>query len=169
MANLNEEIDSNIQEYLSTDPDDMDYDDALKLDKRKFCQFFFDKLKVNQMILNTFYTKDPLKPRPLKITRHTSNNNISIFELEMEKEYVYGHRYVVVLEGFPLVNLDVSEAINFPDFDKDFTYDGDDLGAIYSKDETKFNLWAPLASEVILKIEENDAFFFPSLFFIGEG
>ena len=39
MINLKEEIDLNIQEYLSTDPDDMDYDDALKLDKRTFCQF----------------------------------------------------------------------------------------------------------------------------------
>ena len=67
MINLNEKIDLNIQEYLSTDPDDMDYDDALKLDKRTFCQFFYDKLKIKQIILNTFFTKDPLRPRPLKI------------------------------------------------------------------------------------------------------
>ena len=67
MINLNEEIDINIQEYLNTEPDDMDYDDALKLDKRTFCQFFLDKLKIKQMILNTFFTKDPLRPRPLKI------------------------------------------------------------------------------------------------------
>jgi len=100
-----------------------------------------------------FVIEEDYEPRPLKITRHTSNNNISIFELEMEKEYVYGHRYVVVLEGFPLVNLDVSEAINFPDFDKDFTYDGDDLGAFYSVEKTDFSVWAPLASQVILRIE----------------
>ena len=67
MINLNEENNIDIQDYLSTDPDDMDYDDAIKLDKRTFFQFFIDKLKVNQMILNTFYTKDPLRPRPLKI------------------------------------------------------------------------------------------------------
>ena len=67
MVNLNEENNVNMGEYLSTDPDDMDYDDAIKLDKRAFCQFFVDKLKVNQMLLNTFYTKDPLRPRPLKI------------------------------------------------------------------------------------------------------
>ena len=100
-----------------------------------------------------FVIEEDYEPRPLKITRHTSNNNISIFELEMEKEYVYGHRYVVVLEGFPLVNLDVSEAINFPDFDRDFTYDGDDLGAIYHVEKTDFSVWAPLASQVILRIE----------------
>ena len=67
MVNLNEENNVNMGEYLSTDPDDMDYDDAIKLDKRAFCQFFVDKLKVNQMLLNTFYTKDPLRPRPLTI------------------------------------------------------------------------------------------------------
>ena len=32
----------NIKEYLRIDPDDMDYDDAIKLDKRKFCQYFLD-------------------------------------------------------------------------------------------------------------------------------
>ena len=67
MSNLNEEIDLNIDEYLSTDPDDMDYDDAIKKDSRTFCQFFYEKLKVNQMILNTFFKKDPLRPKPLKI------------------------------------------------------------------------------------------------------
>ena len=67
MVSLKEENNVNMKEYLSTDPDDMDYDDAIKLDKRTFCQFFSDKLKVNQTILNTFFTKDPLRPRPLKI------------------------------------------------------------------------------------------------------
>ena len=45
----------------------MDYDDAIKKDKRTFCEYFYDKLKKNQIILNTFYIKDPLRPRTLKI------------------------------------------------------------------------------------------------------
>ena len=67
MINIKDEVSLNIEEYLSTEPDDMDYDDAIKRDKRKFCQFFYDKLKINQLLLSTFLTKEPLRPKPLKI------------------------------------------------------------------------------------------------------
>ena len=69
----------------------------------------------------------------------------------MEKEYEYGHSYAVILEGLPRINLEVSEAVNFPDFEERFYYDGDDLGSIYTKEETKFALWAPTAYSVYLK------------------
>ena len=59
--------DSYIQEYLKTDLDDMDFDDALKKDNRKFCEYLNDNLKANQNIMNTFYTKEPLRPRTIKI------------------------------------------------------------------------------------------------------
>ena len=42
---LKDDLDINLNEYLSTDVDDMDYDDALKKDKRKFCEYFSDKFK----------------------------------------------------------------------------------------------------------------------------
>ena len=107
----------------------------------------------------TFFLKEEDYPEvKVKIARHISNNNINIFELDLAKEFVYGHRYVVILEGFPRVNVDVSEATNFPGFDETFYYDGDDLGAIYSKEKTAFNLWAPLASDVTLKIEKDGVF-----------
>jgi hypothetical protein len=63
--NLNTKI--NIEEYLKTDLDDMDYDDAIKKDKRKFSTYLYDKLKSSQIILNTFYQNEPLRPKPIKI------------------------------------------------------------------------------------------------------
>ena len=65
--NIKGDNEVNMEEYLITNPDDMDYDDAIKRDKRSFCAFFFEKLKINQILLNTFFMKDPLRPRPLKI------------------------------------------------------------------------------------------------------
>ena len=65
--NLKNDLNINLNEYLKTEADDMDYDDAIKKDKRKFCEFFSDKLKSNQIILNTFYYVEPLKPRTIKI------------------------------------------------------------------------------------------------------
>ena len=105
-----------------------------------------------------FLKKDDEPEVKLNITKHISNSSVSLFELEMKKEFEYGHSYVIVLEGFPRINVDVSDAVNFPGFDDKFYYDGNDLGAIYSKDETKFNVWAPLASQVVLKIEIDGKF-----------
>ena len=62
---LNIKID--IEEYLSTDLDDMDFDDAIKRDQRKFSTYLYDKLKSSQIILNTFYNEEPLRPKPIKI------------------------------------------------------------------------------------------------------
>ena len=55
------------EEYFSLSPEDMEYDDAIKLDHRKFCQYFRDNLMENQIILNTFCEKEPLKPLTIKI------------------------------------------------------------------------------------------------------
>ena len=58
----------NIDEYIKTDPDDMDYDDAIRKDKRTFCRYFYDKIKSEQIILSTFLNNEILKPIPIKIT-----------------------------------------------------------------------------------------------------
>ena len=102
--------------------------------------------------------KDGKEVTKLKVLKHISTASINIYELEMQEEYDFGHAYCVILEGFIRFNIEVSEASNFPGFEERFYYDGDDLGSIYSKEETKFNLWAPLASEVLLEIEEKDGF-----------
>ena len=57
----------NINEYLKTDLNDMDYDQAIKEDKRKICKFFFEKIKTEQILLNTFFKNEVLKPIPVKI------------------------------------------------------------------------------------------------------
>ena len=55
------------KEYFSTSPDDMEYDDAIIYDKRKFCEHFAECLKEKQMIAHTFIAHDDLKPRTMKI------------------------------------------------------------------------------------------------------
>ena len=64
---LKNELDINIKEYLSTEPDDMDFDDAIKRDNRKLCAYFWDKSKTNSIILSTVLVSEPLRPRPLKL------------------------------------------------------------------------------------------------------
>lgn len=43
----------------------------------------------------------------------------------------------------------------FEEIDKKYYYDGNDLGAVYSKDKTVFKLWAPLAQSVTIKLYHN--------------
>ena len=39
----------------------------------------------------------------------------------------------------------MSEVFSTPEFEAAFTYTGQDLGAVWTKTETKFRLWAPTA------------------------
>ena len=59
--------DINMEEYLKPDLDDMEYDDAIKLDQRTFCQFLSDRLKEKQIIMDTFFNKENLRPMSIKI------------------------------------------------------------------------------------------------------
>jgi hypothetical protein len=61
----NEDID--IKEYLKPELDEMEYDDAIKYDNRTFCEFYWDRLKDKQIIINTFFNKENLKPMTMKI------------------------------------------------------------------------------------------------------
>ena len=45
----------------------MDFNDAIKYDNRKFFEYFCQKFKQNQIIINTFFNKENLKPIPIKI------------------------------------------------------------------------------------------------------
>ena len=64
---LNNNIDINFDEYLETQLDEMDYDEAIRKDKRKFCQSYTDKLKDNQALINIFYSDEPIKPKSIKL------------------------------------------------------------------------------------------------------
>ena len=57
----------NIEEYLKPNYDDMEYDDAIKVDHRDFCQFLIAKLMQKQIIMYTFYNKENLNPLSIKI------------------------------------------------------------------------------------------------------
>ena len=54
-------------EYLSTNPDDMDYDVAVYKDKRTFGEYFCENFIEDQIIATTFIHSEPLKTRCLKI------------------------------------------------------------------------------------------------------
>lgn len=103
--------------------------------------------------------KDGILLERNKPTKQVSQTNLHIFELTLKQDYEFGHEYSIEVCGIGLADVDVTNATEFDCFDDLFTYDGEDLGVNYSKKETNFALWAPLASKVLLKLEENDGSF----------
>ena len=81
---------NNMESYLETDLNNMDFDDAVKKDKRSFCQFFSEKVKINQVILNTFCIIDRLRPRTIKIMLFLLEIDLYLFVngLFFNEEYV---------------------------------------------------------------------------------
>ena len=66
-SNIKDNLNINIEEYLETQLDDMDYDEAIRKDHRKFCEYFSEKIKNDQIIINTFCSDEFIKPKSIKI------------------------------------------------------------------------------------------------------
>ncbi|MGM9873741.1 MAG: type I pullulanase [Bacilli bacterium] len=108
---------------------------------------------------NVYLSIDNELPTILKVVKKTSTNNITIYELELDEPFHFGHRYDLYFENQSIIPLDVSEAPSFSEFDALFNYHGDDLGATYHKEFTEFVLWSPISFEVYLKLENNNGSF----------
>ena len=62
-----ERKDINTEDYIKTEFNDMDYYKAIKSDKRLFCRYFIDKIKIDLLILNIFCNNEKINPWPIKL------------------------------------------------------------------------------------------------------
>ena len=67
LSNKNDNFNVDIKEFLEPSLDNMDYDDIIDLDKRKFCQYYCEKIKDNHIIINSFFIQEIIKRRAIKI------------------------------------------------------------------------------------------------------
>ena len=72
-------IDIDMEEYIKTDPDDMDYDNAIKRDTRTFCVYLVDNVKTDLLILNIFCNYEQLNPWPIKFLLFILNIDLYFF------------------------------------------------------------------------------------------
>ena len=87
-----------------------------------------------------------------RINKVNSVNNLYLFDMNLDEDYELGASYRLMVSTFPFINIDVSDVVDFPDFDKRYAYDGDDLGPIYTKEATNFKVWAPLAESLSIRL-----------------
>lgn len=76
------------------------------------------------------------------------------FVLKTEGEIDMSKGYIIEKEGFGQVYVSMDRLFGLESFNEQFYYEGNDLGATYSKSETVFKLWAPTAEAVTLKLFE---------------
>ena len=72
--------------------------------------------------------------------------------IEVEETLDIGKSYRVVIEGYGEKAVVPTSIFDSEYFIENYTYDGDDLGAIINGDKTTFKVWAPTASKVVLNL-----------------
>lgn len=74
--------------------------------------------------------------------------------LTLEEALELSKTYDISMEGYEGTTISMNKIIGSSYFDEAFAYEGDDLGAAYTKEKTGFKVWAPTASEVSLNLYE---------------
>ena len=72
--------------------------------------------------------------------------------IEVEETLDISKNYRVVIEGYGEQAVVPTKIFDSDYFIENFTYDGDDLGAVIHGDSTTFKVWAPTASRVVLDL-----------------
>lgn len=83
----------------------------------------------------------------IQIVKNCKRYRLKVPQIEI------GKTYQVIDERFLRVFLQYRYIVRAEEFDTLYFYDGRDLGPGYSKDKTLFKVWTPVASRVILDIE----------------
>ena len=80
------------------------------------------------------------------------NNKVVTGVITLKEDLDVTKLYDVEIEGFERKTAIPTGIFDSEDFIKNYTYDGNDLGAVIKGDQTTFKLWAPTASRVVLNL-----------------
>ena len=73
--------------------------------------------------------------------------------IELASELDYSKEYRISFKNLEM-KLKLPDYFSSEEFESQYTYDGDDLGATYTKEKTSFRVWAPTADKIELNIYE---------------
>ncbi len=83
--------------------------------------------------------------------KEVSRDDINVTYSIYIPSFLFGGEYYLIINNEKYF-VNVNAIMNLDIIDDNFYYDGDDLGFTYSKKETTFKLWSPLASKAFVKI-----------------
>jgi pullulanase len=91
--------------------------------------------------------------KDLNIVKLSSrNNNVVTGVITVEGELDMSKTYTVAIDGYGEIAAVPTDIFDSAAFVRDYTYDGDDLGAVIRGESTVFKVWAPTASSVKLNL-----------------
>ncbi len=82
------------------------------------------------------------------------NNEVVMGTIKLKEDLDISKIYDVEIEGYARTTAIPTGIFDSEDFVANYTYDGDDLGAVIHGGETTFKVWAPTASRVVLNLFE---------------
>ena len=77
------------------------------------------------------------------------------FNINMKESLDLTKSYMITSEAYGDISVTFGAVYSSSEFEEAFYYDGDDLGATYSKESTTFKVWSPLAAEVKVLLYKN--------------
>lgn len=77
-----------------------------------------------------------------------------IYTVALAQELDPFQKYTITYGGSEY-NVIIPSVYSSAEFEEEYTYTGDDLGAVWSKDSTVFRVWAPTAQSVSVKLYES--------------
>lgn len=80
--------------------------------------------------------------------------SVTATKIVLEEELSLKHTYTVSYEGYVAKQVNIKKAFSSKAFEEEYTYEGEDLGAVYSADKTTFRVWAPTAEKVVINFYE---------------
>ncbi|WP_029233119.1 type I pullulanase [Butyrivibrio sp. VCB2006] len=112
--------------------------------------------EIAESLMDSFYVRGRLGD--VEVTEASLKEKASdsqyFYDLTIASELEYNRNYRVGFDGQEYtVNMPIIYSTQ--EFEDKYTYEGDDLGANYSKDKTVFRVWAPTAEAVSVNLYES--------------
>ncbi|MGM9985736.1 MAG: type I pullulanase [Bacillaceae bacterium] len=107
-------------------------------------------------ILNNFHLCSDNTYSPLEIIRVSDLGSVMKYECQAHLFIQIGNEYEVHDDFNATTDLQIGAVIRTQEFDEAYFYQGNDLGAMYTKEKTDFKVWAPTATMVKLRIYEKN-------------
>lgn len=93
--------------------------------------------------------------RELEVTGLTSlNNQVVTGKVTVGEQLDLSKVYILQIQGFEAMAAMPTKVFDTAEFVENYTYDGDDLGAVPGENGTVFKVWAPTAGRVLLNLFE---------------
>ncbi len=130
------------------------YFSAKMIDYKTIKVAVFTSINIDDNISIELFNDNTLIEK-LNIVNRSFLNGLVLFECKSKNNLKLGESYYININSFGMIPLDVNDMIYEENFDTDYYYNGDDLGANYSNNQTTFKVWAPLANHVSLLIRKH--------------